>query len=133
MINARLSRGASVMNRRNLKAQDGWVIVTAMLVMSILLLIGLGLAKIADTQSGLSGSERVRETSFNLGEGVLSAQSVVLQNNWPIKAPCAGNTKGCGYPAVCTYAAGALTGGTALTNCPKPDELIGANKAFAGL
>jgi Tfp pilus assembly protein PilX len=122
-----------VKNRVNLKSQDGWVIVTAMLVMAILLAIGLALAKLADTQSKQSGSERVRETSFNLGEGVLSAQSVVLQNNWPVKAPCSPNAKGCGYPVECTYANGALTGGTAGTNCPTPSELIGVGKAFGGV
>jgi Tfp pilus assembly protein PilX len=119
--------------RLDLKTQDGWVLVTAMLVMAILLAIGLALAKFADTQSGLSGSERVRETSFNLGEGVLSAQSVVLQNNWPTKAPCSPDAKSCGYPPVCTYANGVLTGGTAARNCPTPSELVGANKAFGSI
>src|SRR3954470_11475337 len=110
------------MKRVDLKSQDGWVIVTAMLVMAILLAMGLALAKLSDTQSSQSGNERVRETSFNLGEGVLSAQSVVLQNNWPTKAPCSPTAKGCGYPPQCTYANGALTGGTGGTNCPTPNE-----------
>src|SRR6476469_971430 len=109
--------GVARMNRLNVKRQDGWVIVTAMLVMMVMLTMGLALASIADTQSRGSGNERVRETSFNLGEGILSAQQVVLQKNWPTKPPCTPTASDCGYPPQCTYTAGTLSAGLA-SQCP---------------
>src|SRR5436190_9838595 len=129
--------------RTRIREQDGWVIVTAMLVLMLMLMLGLALTSIADTESQTSGKERVSESAFNLAEGVLSTQAVVLQNNWPTKAQCATITKSCGYAEKCVYTNGAVTAhnessgtdvavtGATGSQCPAPSEFIGAGKAFS--
>ncbi len=54
--------------RRLLHREDGWALVTAVIVMS--LMIGVGLASYAyvDTQVEQSANERTRESSFNYAE-----------------------------------------------------------------
>src|SRR5205823_1158675 len=117
------------------RAEEGWVVVTAIILMTIMLGVGLAVLATADTQSGQARVERTRESSFNLAEGLLAAESVVLQNNWPATAPCATNPVGCGYawsaaaPDTCTQA----TAGTNQNQCPDPAKLVGTNGAFSNV
>lgn len=69
--------------RRLRHSERGWALVTAVIVMS--LMIGVGLASFAyvDTQVEQSANERTRESSFNYAEGVLNAQAFILSRNWP--------------------------------------------------
>src|SRR3954454_8288658 len=86
------------MDRLNrIKEENGFVLATAIVVMAFMVLVGLALLKVVDTQSKESGRERVRETSFNVAEGLLYAEAAVLQNNWPKGPPCSGNADNCGY------------------------------------
>jgi hypothetical protein len=110
-----------------LKFQDGSVIITAMAVMSLILMAGLATVAVVDTQSKESRTERKRESAFNLAEGLLGAQSVVLQNNWPTQPPCTTVTSDCGYAATCTPA---TTGATLTLQCPDAGELRGVSKIF---
>ena len=66
-----------------LRNERGFALLGAMMIM--VLLMGLGLALIArsDTQSTISGQERVRESGFNLAEAALNAQALQLGRNWP--------------------------------------------------
>lgn len=120
---------------RNLKlrGEEGWVIVVAMAVMAIMLVVGLATLKIVDTQAQSSGAERVRESSFNLAEGLLYSEANVLQRNWPRKAPCSPTATGCGYDVSganqCTQLNFAANQN--LTQCPNQDELIGTGKVFS--
>jgi Tfp pilus assembly protein PilX len=115
--------------------EEGWVVVTAIVLMVIMLGVGLAVLATADTQSQQSRRERARESSFNLAEGLMQAESVVLQTNWPTQAPCAGNTSGCGYtwstaaPDTCTQATAA---GNPL-QCPNPSSLVGSSGAFSNV
>jgi hypothetical protein len=61
-----------------LREQRGSVLVTAIFVLAAMMMIGLATVSIVDTQTRQSGGERVRESSFNLSEGALSAQTFVL-------------------------------------------------------
>lgn len=117
---------------------QGWVVITAILVMVLMLGLGIALLAIVDTQSGQSRQERERESSFNLTEGALYAQSVTLQNNWPTLPPSTGGTacdpsapsKSCAYGrytslnptgAPCVYSGGALSGSA--SQCPTVQEI----------
>lgn len=115
--------------RRRLASQDGFVVATAIIVMSLMLLTGVAILKIVNTQSKSSGTERVRESAFNLGEGFLYAQSSVLQNNWPRNPPVVGDpgAAGAGYVNECAW----NTVGTNPANqCPTLSQLLGSSAAF---
>ena len=121
--------------RRGSSEEDGWVVVTALLLMTIMLGVGAAVVATANTQSAQSSTSRARESAFNLAEGLMHAQSVVLQTNWPVNPPCAGNDTGCGYawsltdPNSCTQA-------TAASNpkqCPNPANLVGSYGAFSNV
>jgi Tfp pilus assembly protein PilX len=64
--------------RRRLRSEDGWAMVTAMLLMVVMLGSALAVASSVDTQTGQSRVQRNRETAFNLAEAALSQQVVAL-------------------------------------------------------
>lgn len=78
--------------------------------------VGLvGLAQV-DVQQEQSGTERVRETSFNLGEGVLNAQIFAVSRCWP--------GAGAGTPAAAPFVFEPCTQGSdpeASPNCPEAE------------
>jgi hypothetical protein len=128
-----------VMGRLNLHgwAEDGWVVVTAIVLMTIMLGVGLAVLATADTQSAQSRQERVRESAFNLAEGLMQAEAVVLQTNWPNAVPCATNDIGCGYQWSASDPSGSactqLTAGTNPKQCPDPAKLVGSSGAFSNV
>ena len=58
--------------------ERGMVIVTAVMLLLIMVAIGLAVLSQVDTQTTQSRKERERESSFNLAEAALSAQTFVL-------------------------------------------------------
>jgi hypothetical protein len=97
--------------------------------MTIMIGIGLALLSGIDTQTHESSRERIRESSFNLAEGLVQAESVVLQNNWPTDVPCTGNAVGCGYQPNCSDA---NSGGNP-NQCPSPTAFVGTASAFSNV
>lgn len=71
------------MPRTPLAAERGSAVVTALLVMTLLLIVGMSSLQVVDSQSRESGRERVRESSFQLTEGVLNTQIYLLSRQWP--------------------------------------------------
>lgn len=71
------------MPRRTLAAERGSALVTALLVMMLLLIVGMSTLEVVDSQTRESGRERVRESSFQLTEGVLNTQIYLLSRQWP--------------------------------------------------
>jgi hypothetical protein len=61
-----------------LEEQRGTVLVTAILLLAAMMMIGLATVSVVDTQTSQSGVQRVRESTFNLSEGALGAQTFVL-------------------------------------------------------
>jgi hypothetical protein len=127
------------MIENKMRNERGFVVLTAIVLMALMLTLGLALLKIVDSQARQSRVDRTRESAFNLAEGLLYAESQLLQQNWPTKAPCAGNVKSCGYRpldaggnavanAECNETVSAFS--TNLNQCPSPGELVGAGKAF---
>ena len=64
--------------KSRLSDERGNIIVTAMLLMAIMIGIGFSVAAQVDTQTSHSRTERERESSFNLAEAALSAQTFIL-------------------------------------------------------
>jgi Tfp pilus assembly protein PilX len=98
--------------RRGLRQDEGWALVTAVIVLMLMMMVGLATYSTVDTQTRQSKMERNRESSFNLTEGALQEQGYVLGFNWP---GTAANT----YP---TCSSG---GSTPLGKCPQPAYLNG--------
>jgi hypothetical protein len=63
---------------RSLKQEGGNVLVTAILLVTAMMSVGIALASTVDTQTSQSRKERERESSFNLAEASLSAQTFIL-------------------------------------------------------
>src|SRR5215213_6502876 len=94
---------------RRIRNQDGYAVATAMIVMSMMLMIGLATLAFADSETNSSRRERVHESRLNLTEGVIAAEIFQMSRSWPSTAAEA-------FPSVCTQASsGAL--------CPTPAQL----------
>ena len=68
---------------RRLRNERGTVLATTMILMSLMTMGGLATYSFVDAQTVESGRERVRETSFNVGEGLLGSQVFILSRGWP--------------------------------------------------
>jgi Tfp pilus assembly protein PilX len=71
------------MTRHFFSRQDGSALVTALLVMSLFMSLGVATLSLVDVQQKESGRERVRESAFALSEGVLNSQIYLLSRQWP--------------------------------------------------
>jgi Tfp pilus assembly protein PilX len=99
--------------RGRLRAESGWALLSAMVLMTVMLGGGLAAFKIVDTQTAESSVQRNRESAFNLAEAAMNAEVFALARDWPGKG-MAGNQ----YP-VCTSA-------LVSTRCPNSNQLLGA-------
>jgi len=68
------------------RREDGWALVTAMILLTVMLGSTLALVTFMDTQSTQTRKSRNRETSFNLAEAALNAQVFALSQQWPGQA-----------------------------------------------
>lgn len=84
--------------RARVREEAGWVLVTALLLMTAMLGVGLALLSVVDTQSKASVTERQGDAAFNLAEGVLNSAAFLMSRNWPAAASQtpAGTTAACG-------------------------------------
>lgn len=71
------------MIRRRLAGEEGWTLVTAVLLMSMMLGLSLATYSVVDTQQRQSADTRKRETAFNVAEAALNAQIYALSREWP--------------------------------------------------
>ena len=97
------------MMRQQLRNQDGYAVATAMIVMSIMLMIGLAVLSFGDAETKSSNRERIHESRLNLTEGVVAAEIFQMSRNWPSTIEKA-------YPEVCTDS-------TIQQLCPTPAQL----------
>jgi hypothetical protein len=105
-----------------LQDERGSVLVTAIILLGLMLGLGLTTLSFVDTETRMSGTERVRESSFYAAEQLLGAQLFILSRGWP-------GTVNAVYPSACT------TGSTS-TRCPDGTAIasrIGGNDLAAGM
>jgi hypothetical protein len=97
------------------------VLATAVILMSLMMGLGLAAFSLVDSQTRESGNERIRESSFNVGEGLLGAQVFILSREWPKGNPAVDATMP-NYPSSC---------GPGVTHplCPDAQQLT---EAFGG-
>jgi Tfp pilus assembly protein PilX len=69
--------------KRRLAREEGWVLVTAMILMATMLSMGLATFAFVDGQQRQSGSQRQRDTAFNLAETAMNMTVFSLTSNWP--------------------------------------------------
>lgn len=104
------------------RSEDGWVVVTAMILMAIMLSVGLASLVFLDGSTKRSRTQRHRESSFSLAEGTLYAQGFALARNWP-------SPTSSGYPATCSSAITYTAGTVAAKQCPTASTLTGSAAA----
>jgi Tfp pilus assembly protein PilX len=66
-----------------MRREDGWLVVTAVAVTTMMIGIGLAIFSTVGTQQSMSRQERTRDSAFNLAESALYAQAFILSRNWP--------------------------------------------------
>jgi hypothetical protein len=108
------------------KDERGWALLVAMVVMALLLGLGLATLALVDTQQSQSRQQRIRESSFNLAEGMLYSSSQILARRWPSLSTQA-------FPDQCTQS---NYTGTNTTFCTDPATVTaatgGTNPIFGG-
>jgi hypothetical protein len=95
--------------RQEVRDEGGFVLATAIAVLSVVLLLGLAALQTVDVQSHQTSHEAAGEAAFNLAESALEAETFQLQLSWPSAGP--------GWP-VCTQSSAPAVGcpGTSLTS-----------------
>ena len=104
------------------RREDGWVLVSAIVLMAIMLTVGLAAYAFVDTGQKRSRESRERESSLSLAEAALYAQGFALTRNWP-------NTKQ-GLTTDCSSAT-AVTSTTLF--CPDRDTLAKGSSGNQGV
>jgi hypothetical protein len=106
--------------------QEGYVLVSAIVLATIMVSIGLVLAGLIDSGTHRTREDRERESALLVDEGVLYAQSLVLQTAWPTASGLdAATGRAQYYPAKCdSTAASGLD-----FRCPNPQTLVAANSS----
>ena len=92
-----------------LRQEQGWAVLTAILVLGILVSLSLPLLSLIDSQQRQTAHERKSESSFNLAEAAYDSMVFVLSNEWPSVETGA-------FPTTCTNT-------SATTKCPNADLL----------
>lgn len=63
--------------------EQGFVLVTAIILLSVMLGLGIALVALANDQQTASAREQASEAAFNLAEAALNAQTLQLSREWP--------------------------------------------------
>jgi Tfp pilus assembly protein PilX len=103
------------MRSPDLRAQHGYALVTALMLMAIMMVAGLGVATYLDNEGNQSRIQRNRDTAFNVAEAALNAQVYDLSQAWPGSGAATDTTMQ--FPG-CTQAS---TG----AKCPSNTQLMG--------
>jgi len=98
--------------RTRLASEQGWALVTALLLMAMMMSAGLAVATYVDNEGNQSRIGRNRESAFNLAEGALNAQVFALAQGWP----------GAGVATADQYST--CTGASGGIKCPNNAQLL---------
>ena len=91
--------------------EDGFAMVAAIVLLTVIMGLGLGLLLFTDSQQQASTREQATEAAFNVAEAALNAQVGQLSREWP--------SVGKPLPSSCT----ASTTTEAANDCPSPTDL----------
>ena len=90
--------------------EDGFAVVAAIVLLTVIMGLGLGLLLFTDAQQKASTREQASEAAFTVAEAALNAQIGQLDRNWPENAEQ--------MPSTCTTSVS-----TATNDCPSPTDL----------
>jgi Tfp pilus assembly protein PilX len=96
--------------RERISDEQGWALVTAMLIMAIMLSTIFGIANYVSGQTKLGATSRKRETAFNYAEAAMNMQVYALSRDWPGAGPTVTPYPNC-------------TQSSTSTRCPNTTEL----------
>jgi type II secretory pathway pseudopilin PulG len=97
---------------RTARNNEGFALVTAIAVLTVILGLGLGLAFLTDSQQKAASRSQASEAAFKVAEAALNAQIGQLSHSWPEKE------KQVEFPERCTAATSTETNG-----CPTTESL----------
>jgi hypothetical protein len=101
--------------RRIARNEEGWAMITALILLSIMMSTSIGLLAYLDNQSTQTAKTRQRETAFNFAESALNAQIYALSQTSSATA---------GWPGNNTYTYSACTqANTNAGQCPSDSRL----------
>jgi Tfp pilus assembly protein PilX len=101
--------------------EQGFVMVSAIVLLTVMMGLGLGLLLFADNQQHAASAEQASEEAFNIAEAALNAQVGQISRKWP------GNSE-LALPSSCTAATSTSTNG-----CPSVGNMsVGYPKAGSG-
>ncbi|MDP8967663.1 MAG: hypothetical protein M3N04_03600, partial [Actinomycetota bacterium] len=106
------------MKRDDRHDEDGFLLVTSIILLAIMVSVALASYAFVDTGQQRTREQRERETALNLTEGVLYSQGFALAQKWPGNA-----TAGASMPNTCTETAQAAM---LQQFCPTPATLAAA-------
>jgi Tfp pilus assembly protein PilX len=93
------------------RSENGIALVTAIILLTVMMGLGMGLLLLTDNQQKASAREQASESAFNVAEAALNAQIGQLSRVWP-------GTKELAIPSRCTAATSTSTNG-----CPDAGSL----------
>jgi type II secretory pathway pseudopilin PulG len=72
---------------RSPRDEQGFALVAAIVLLTVIMGLGLGLLLFVDNQTKASGREQASESAFNVAEAALNAQITQLSRAWPAQKP----------------------------------------------
>ena len=100
---------------RHVRDEEGFAVVTAIVLLTVIMGLGLGLLLFADSQQKASAHEQASEAAFNVAEAALNAQVGQLSREWPTIKSAATNP----LPSSCT----ASTSTEKTNACPSSTDI----------
>jgi Tfp pilus assembly protein PilX len=95
---------------RRARNDDGFALVSAIVLLTVIMALGLGLLLFTDNQQKASTREQASEAAFNVAEAALNAQVGQLSRKWPLN-----ETE---MPPTCVAGTSTET-----NNCPSPTDV----------
>jgi type II secretory pathway pseudopilin PulG len=95
--------------------ESGFVLVTAIVLLTVIMGLGIGLLLLTDNQQQAAAREQASESAFNVAEAALNAQIDQVSRSWPATKPKEAQpyeTTGC-----------TPTTSTATNGCPTPESM----------
>ena len=107
--------------------EQGWVLVSATILTLLMLSVSLVAAGLIDNSTRRTREQRERESALNVDEGVLSAQTLVMQTAWPSGPGTDAAGQPLYYPVRCSSSDAGLD-----RRCPNKQTLVAADSTSPG-
>jgi Tfp pilus assembly protein PilX len=103
---------------RRVRSEDGFAVVAAVVLLTVIMGLGLGLLLFADSQQKASTRQQASEAAFNVAEAALNAQVGQLSRKWPFRGTRTEAEAEAEMPSSCTAGTS-----TEANDCPSSTDL----------